>query len=182
DGSVIVHTIRRGQFMRCIRPPCESSLPLSISHLAVGLEGQIVFQSSIEGRSSLKDKFVLHLFSINGRHLSSAGLEEEASALCLTQDYVVLGTAQCSLQIRDLRSLSLAVTPLPMKVPVHCVSVTKENSHILVGLEDGKLIVVGAGQPLELRTGQFSRKLWGSTRRISQVSSGETEYRATDSK
>ncbi|KAM5156980.1 neurobeachin-like protein 2 isoform 1-T1 [Mantella aurantiaca] len=182
DGTVIVYTIRRGQFMRCIKPPCESSLPLTISHLAVGLEGQIVFQSTIEGRSSLKDKFALHLYSVNGKNLSSVPLDEEVSALCVTQEFVVLGTAQCSLQIRDLRRLSPAVTPLPMKVPVHCVSVTKENSHILVGLEDGKLIVVGAGQPLEVKTGQFTRKLWGSMRRISQVSSGETEYRPTETK
>lgn len=79
---------------------------------------------------------------------------------------------------------------------------------MLVGLEDGKLIVVGAGQPSEVRTraswpaggvvgcgcqgslhpipshpyslqvrsSQFARKLWRSSRRISQVSSGETEY------
>lgn len=46
-----------------------------------------------------------------------------------------------------MRSLNPAVGPLALKVPVRCVSVTKENSHILVGLEDGKLIVVGAGKP-----------------------------------
>lgn len=40
--------------------------------------------------------------------------------------------------------------PVPMRVPIHSVSVTKEKSHILVGLEDGKLIVVGAGQPAEV--------------------------------
>ncbi|XP_018427338.1 PREDICTED: LOW QUALITY PROTEIN: neurobeachin-like protein 2 [Nanorana parkeri] len=182
DGTVNVYTIRRGQFMRCIKPPCESSLPLTVSHMAVGFEGQIVFQSTIEGRSSLKEKFALHLYSVNGKNLSSVSLDEQVSALCITQEFVVLGTAQCSLQIRDLRSLALAVSPLPMKVPVHCVSVTKENSHILVGLEDGKLIVVGAGQPLEVKSGQFTRKLWGSTRRISQVSSGETEYRPTETK
>ncbi|KAM9307763.1 neurobeachin-like protein 2 [Gastrophryne carolinensis] len=182
DGTIIVSTIRRGQFMRCLKPPCESSLPLTISHLAVALEGQIVFQSSIEGRSSLKDKFALHLYSVNGKHLASVALDEQVSALCVTEEFVVVGTAQCSLQIRDLRSLALAASPLPMKVPVHCVSVTKKSSHILVGLEDGKLIVVGAGQPLEVRTGQFTRKLWGSTRRISQVSSGETEYRPTETK
>ncbi|XP_075444218.1 neurobeachin-like protein 2 isoform X2 [Ascaphus truei] len=181
DGTINVHTIRRGQFMRCIKPPCESSLPSSISHLLVGLEGQIVFQTTIEGRSALKDKFALHLYSVNGKHLSTVPLDEQVSAACVTQDFVVLGTMQCSLHIRDLQSLSPAVSPLPMKVPVHCVSVTKENSHILVGLDDGKLIVVGAGQPLEVRTGQFTRKLWGSTRRISQVSSGETEYRPAES-
>ncbi|XP_031760024.1 neurobeachin-like protein 2 isoform X1 [Xenopus tropicalis] len=182
DGTVIVHTIRRGQFMRCIKPPCESSLPLTISQLAVGLEGQIVFQSTIEGRTSLKDKFTLHYYSVNGKHLATEALEEQVTALCIAQDYLVLGTMQCSLQIRELRSLKPAVPSMPMKVPVYCVSVTKENSHILVGLEDGKLIVVGAGQPLEVKSGQFTRRLWGSTRRISQVSSGETEYKATESK
>lgn len=93
-----------------------------------------------------------------------------------------------------------------MKVPIRSVAVTKERSHVLVGLEDGKLIVVGAGQPSEVRvrgrprsgrgapvlahfsailppplapqvrSSQFARKLWRSSRRISQVSSGETEY------
>lgn len=44
------------------------------------------------------------------------------------------------------------VAPVALKVPVWCVSVTKEFSHILVGLDDGKLIVVGAGKPGEVRT------------------------------
>ncbi|XP_034615649.1 LOW QUALITY PROTEIN: neurobeachin-like protein 2 [Trachemys scripta elegans] len=182
DGTIIVHTIRRGQFMKSIKPPCESSLPATVSNLAVGLEGQIIVQTTVAGRSSLKDKFALHLYSVNGKHLSSVLLEEHVTALCVTEEFVVLGTMQCSLQILDLQSLQAAVLPMPMKVPVHSVSVTKEKSHILVGLEDGKLIVVGAGQPSEVRTGQFHRRLWRSTRRISQVSSGETEYNPPESK
>uniref|UniRef100_A0A8C0JCF0 Neurobeachin-like protein 2 n=1 Tax=Chelonoidis abingdonii TaxID=106734 RepID=A0A8C0JCF0_CHEAB len=182
DGTIIVHTIRRGQFMKSIKPPCESSLPATVSNLAVGLEGQIIVQTTVAGRSSLKDKFALHLYSVNGKHLSSVPLEEQVTVLCVTEEFVVLGTMQCSLQILDLQSLQAAVLPMPMKVPVHSVSVTKEKSHILVGLEDGKLIVVGAGQPSEVRTGQFHRRLWRSTRRISQVSSGETEYNPPESK
>lgn len=182
DGTIIVHTIRRGQFMTSIRPPCESSLPATVANLAVGPEGQIVVQTTVAGRAALKDKFALHLYSVNGKHLSSVPLDEQVTALCLTEEFVVLGTMQCSLQILDLLSLQPAVLPMPMKVPVHSVSVTKEKSHILVGLEDGKLIVVGAGQPSEVRTGQFHRRLWRSTRRISQVSSGETEYNPPESK
>lgn len=49
-------------------------------------------------------------------------------------------------------SLDSLITPLALKVPVRSVSVTKECSHVLVGLEDGKLIVVGAGKPEEVRT------------------------------
>lgn len=101
-----------------------------------------------------------------------------------------------------------AAPPLPMKVPIRSVAVTKERSHVLVGLEDGKLIVVGAGQPSEVRiragwalngaggdspadptpssshqvrSSQFARRLWRSSRRISQVSSGETEYNPGES-
>uniref|UniRef100_A0A8C8SSA1 Neurobeachin-like protein 2 n=1 Tax=Pelusios castaneus TaxID=367368 RepID=A0A8C8SSA1_9SAUR len=182
DGTIIVHTVRRGQFMKSIRPPCESSLPATISNLAVGLEGQIVVQTSVEGRASLKDKFALHLYSVNGKHLSSVPLDEQITAMCITEEFVVLGTMQCSLQIWELHSLQTPVLSMPMKVPVHSVSVTKEKSHILVGLEDGKLIVVGSGQPSEVRTGQFHKRLWRSTRRISQVSSGETEYNPAEAK
>ncbi|XP_066487542.1 neurobeachin-like protein 2 [Tiliqua scincoides] len=182
DGTIIVHTIRRGQFMKSLKPPCESSLPITISNLAMGQQGQIIVQTTVEGRASLKDKFALHLYSVNGKHLSSIPLDEQVTSLCVTEDFVVLGTIQCSLQIRDLLSLQAVVAPLAMKVPIHSVSVTKEKSHILVGLMDGKLIVVGAGQPSEVRTGQFHRRLWRSTRRISQVSSGETEYNPTESK
>ncbi|XP_068790145.1 neurobeachin-like protein 2 isoform X3 [Struthio camelus] len=176
DGTIIIHTVRRGLFMKSLRPPSESSLPTTVSSLAVGLEGQIVAQTAVGEQSSLKDKFALHLYSVNGKHLSSVTLDKQVMAMCVTEDFVVLGTMQCGLEIRDLQSLQAAVPPVPMRVPIHSVSVTKEKSHILVGLEDGKLIVVGAGQPAEVRPGQFHRRLWRSTRRISQVSAGETEY------
>ncbi|XP_019471754.1 LOW QUALITY PROTEIN: neurobeachin-like protein 2 [Meleagris gallopavo] len=182
DGTIIIHTIQRGLFMKSLRPPGESSLPAAITHLAVGPEGQIVTQTAVGERASLKDKFTLHLYSVNGKHLASVPLDQEVTAMCMTEEFVVLGTMQCGLEIRDLQSLQAAVHPVPMRVPIHSVSVTKEKSHILVGLEDGKLIVVGAGQPAEVRPGQFHRRLWRSTRRISQVSAGETEYNPTEGK
>ncbi|XP_059693911.1 neurobeachin-like protein 2 isoform X5 [Haemorhous mexicanus] len=176
DGTIITHTVRRGLFIRSLRPPGESCPPAVLSHLAVGPEGQVVAQTAVGQPSCSKERFALHLYSVNGKLLSSVPLDREVTAMCLTEDFVVLGTSECVLEIRELQSLRAAVPPVPMRVPVHSVSVTKEKSHILVGLEDGKLIVVGAGQPAEVRPGQFHRRLWRSTRRISQVSAGETEY------
>ncbi|PKK18085.1 hypothetical protein A306_00000151, partial [Columba livia] len=150
DGTIIIHTIRRGLFIRSLRPPGETSPPAVLSHLAVGPEGQVVAQTTVGQRACLKDRFGLHLYSVNGKHLSSVPLDEEVTAMCLTEEFVVLGTMQCGLEIRDLQSLRAVVPPVPMRVPIHSVSVTKEKSHILVGLEDGKLIVVGAGQPTEV--------------------------------
>ncbi|XP_078396983.1 neurobeachin-like protein 2 isoform X4 [Cetorhinus maximus] len=180
NGTVIVHTVRRGQFMRTLKLPCESTLPMTIDDLVIGCEGQIVIHSNIESRAPSKDKMFLHLYSVNGKHLVSVTLDERVSAMCIVEEFVVLGTEQCSLEIRDLQSLKSAMQKLVMKVPIHCVSVTKDNSHILVGLNDGKLIVVASEKPSEMRSSQFARRLWSSTRRISQMSSGETECNKTD--
>ncbi|KAL7890530.1 hypothetical protein AOLI_G00000060 [Acnodon oligacanthus] len=213
DGTVIIHSVRRGQYMRSLRPPCESSLPVSITHLAVSWEGHVVVHTCVEGKATLKDKNALHLYSVNGKHLCSDPLKEQVTDLCVSGEYIVMGSEQGFLSIRDLyrftsplhvlsfpllftlpffllfcspllfchvllssqRLLALCVSPMAMRVPIRCVSVTKEQSHVLVGLQDGKLIVVGVGKPAEMRSGQITRKLWGSSKRLTQISSGETE-------
>ncbi|XP_041835153.1 neurobeachin-like protein 1 isoform X2 [Melanotaenia boesemani] len=176
DGTVIIHTVRRGQYMRCLRPPCDSSLPLSILHLAVSWEGHLLVHTCLEGKATLKDKNTLHLYSVNGKHLCSEPLKEQVTDMCVSGEYVIIGSEQGYLSIRDLYSLSLCAEPMAMRVPVRCVSVTKEQSHVLVGLEDGKLIIVGVGKPAEMRSSQITRKLWGSSKRLTQISSGETVY------
>ncbi|XP_053786341.1 neurobeachin-like protein 2 isoform X1 [Desmodus rotundus] len=181
DGTVIIHTVRRGQFVAALRPP-GNMLPGPVSHLALGSEGQIVVQSSARERLGAQVTYSLHLYSVNGRQRASLPLVEQPTALAVTEDFVLLGTAQCALHILHLNKLLPAAPPLPMKVPIRSLAVTKERSHVLVGLEDGKLIVVGAGQPSEVRSIQFTRKLWRSSRRISQVSSGETEYRPEEAR
>uniref|UniRef100_A0A8C2D421 Neurobeachin-like protein 2 n=1 Tax=Cyprinus carpio TaxID=7962 RepID=A0A8C2D421_CYPCA len=149
DGTVIIHTVRRGQYMRSLRPPCESSLPVSIMHLAVSWEGHLVVHTCIEGKSTLKN--ALHLYSVNGKHLCSAPLKEQVTDMCVSGEHVIIGSEQGFLSVRDLYSLALCVSPTAMRVPIRCVSVTKEQSHVLVGLDDGKLIVVGVGKPAEVK-------------------------------
>ncbi|XP_060726425.1 neurobeachin-like protein 2 isoform X5 [Tachysurus vachellii] len=180
DGTVIMHSVRRGQYLRTLRPPCESCLSVRVNQLQVGMEGHVVVQTMLEGCSAGKEKYALHVYSVNGTLLASAVLEEAVSALYLVSDYLILGTLQGNLHIKELFSLAEAAKPLALMLPIRSISVTKESSHILVGLEDGKLIVVGAGKPEELRSGPLTRRLWGLTRRISQVSAGETEYNPTE--
>nr|XP_020489803.1 neurobeachin-like protein 1 isoform X1 [Labrus bergylta] len=151
DGTVIIHTVRRGQYMRCLRPPCDSSLPLSILHLAVSWEGHLLVHTCVEGKATLKDKNALHLYSVNGKHLCSEPLKEQVTDMCVSGEYVVIGSEQGYLSIRDLYSLSLSIEPMAMRVPVRCVAVTKEQSQVLVGLDDGKLIIIGVGKPAEVK-------------------------------
>lgn len=46
---MIIHTVRRGQFVAALQPP-GAMLPGPVSHLALGSEGQIVVQSSAQER------------------------------------------------------------------------------------------------------------------------------------
>lgn len=132
DGTIITHTVRRGLFIRSLRPPGESCPPAVLSHLAVGPEGQVVAQTAVGQRSCSKvrpgvpvsppatttttstttstlplcpfqERFALHLYSVNGKLLSSVPLDREVTAMCLTEDFVVLGTSECGLEIRELQ-------------------------------------------------------------------------------
>lgn len=47
DGTIITHTVRRGLFIRSLRPPGENCPPAVLSHLAVGPEGQVVAQTAV---------------------------------------------------------------------------------------------------------------------------------------
>uniref|UniRef100_A0AAR2KCX7 Neurobeachin-like protein 2 n=1 Tax=Pygocentrus nattereri TaxID=42514 RepID=A0AAR2KCX7_PYGNA len=164
DGTVIIHSVRRGQYMRSLRPPCESSLPVSITHLAVSWEGHVVVHTC--WRLCVQDKNALHLYSVNGKHLCSDPLKEQVTDLCVSGEYIVMGSEQDSiLSSSPLIFFSFCSPPLLSLL-----------SHVLVGLQDGKLIVVGVGKPAEMRSGQITRKLWGSSKRLTQISSGETEY------
>lgn len=133
---MIIHTVHRGQYMRCLRPPCDSSLPLSILHLAVSWEGHLLVHTCVEGKATLKvhklshthnvhilhgqrgslsvsttiftflclfqDKNALHLYSVNGKHLCSEPLKEQVTDMCVSGEYVVVGSEQGYLSVRDL--------------------------------------------------------------------------------
>lgn len=79
DGTVIVHTIRRGQFLRTLRPPGDSCVPAQISELQVGMEGHIVVQTSLEERSHRK---VFEWWNVYARRNACS------TCLCLYQNSV----------------------------------------------------------------------------------------------
>lgn len=45
---MIVHSVRRGQFLRTLRPPADAGVPPQISELQVGMEGHVVIQTAAE--------------------------------------------------------------------------------------------------------------------------------------
>lgn len=130
---MIIHTVRRGQYMRCLRPPCDSSLPLSILHLAVSWEGHLLVHTCLEGKATLKvhAQFVshtqtLHLKrgiwdSLNVTFFFSSFSSQDKNALHL---YSVNGKHLCS-------------EPLKEQVTDMCVS----GEHVVIGSEQGYLSI-----------------------------------------
>ncbi|KAJ8319878.1 hypothetical protein KUTeg_001465 [Tegillarca granosa] len=119
DGTIIVHTVRRGHYMRTLRPEYTMGYNLSIPYIALDEMGHIILYCHETFPIDPKEKFFLHVYSVNGKFLFKERL-------------------QCG--ISDMLK---NLTALPLHVPVHSLSVTNNNSHILAGLRDGKLIIVG---------------------------------------
>ncbi|XP_006816022.1 neurobeachin-like protein 1 [Saccoglossus kowalevskii] len=157
DGTCIIHTVRKGHYVRTLRPTSDDPLPMSIPLLAVSEEGHIALyceqrSPGINKHSSPKyqDKLSLHLYCINGKYLSSERVLNNVSDMLITKEYLVTGDTQGNLIIRNFFSLQI-LTSMPLHVPIHAVTVVPKNSHFLVGLRDGKLIIVGIGKPNEIR-------------------------------
>ena len=85
---MIIHTIQKGQYMRTLRPPCESSLLLTIPSLAISWEGHIVIYSSIEERTTLK---VYYSFMQQGKLSISLSFPSHGVCVCVC----VCGILQC---------------------------------------------------------------------------------------
>lgn len=49
-----------------------------------------------------QDKNALHLYSVNGKHLCSEPLKEQVTDMCVSGEYVITGSEQGYLSVRDL--------------------------------------------------------------------------------
>ncbi|TSK42112.1 Neurobeachin-like protein 1 [Bagarius yarrelli] len=55
-----------------------------------------------QGSPDTLDKNTLHLYSVNGKHLYSESLTEQLTDMCVSGDYIITGSEQGFLSIRDL--------------------------------------------------------------------------------
>ncbi|XP_061165431.1 neurobeachin-like protein 1 isoform X2 [Saccostrea echinata] len=150
DGTVIIHTVRRGHYMRTLRPPCTMGYTLNIPHMVMDDMGRIVLYCHETLPIEPKERFSLHLFSINGQHLCTERLSHGLGHVINVEDHLITGDNQGQLCIWETFGLR-QLTVLPLHVPVHSLAITNSNSHIFAGLRDGKLIIIGVKNRSEIR-------------------------------
>jgi len=135
DGTVNVHSIKEGQYMRTLRP-AGVDIHYTIDLLHLSYQGHVIFTGHTHEDHSV------HVYTLNGRHLSSADITHRVTGLASSGDYILTGDENGDLNLLDLFTLQNVKT-LHLQLPVQTVALTRGNTHILAPLRDGKLIVVG---------------------------------------
>jgi len=183
DGTAIVYTVKEGHSLFTIRPRLSTNVPgmrLSVISMAVSDERHIVLYCQESGLSTVASlraatppatspgitaitpaassaaKHFLHSYSINGKFLKNEKLTSAVGALTTSGQHLLLGHANGQLVIKELHELR-TITTMPLHVGVSCLAVTTGQTHILVGLEDGKLIVVGTDRNCQVKKGLIGR-------------------------
>ncbi|GFO07271.1 neurobeachin-like protein 1, partial [Plakobranchus ocellatus] len=149
DGTVILHTVLKGLYTMTLQAPSHQGWTMDIPNMAVSDMGQIILYSveienckDVDQRRRHEERHCLHLYSVNGKHLCSEPLVHSVGDMCVSGDHLVVGNTGGQLTISEIFGLR-PLTTMELLVPIQCVTVANGNSHILVGLKDGKLIIVG---------------------------------------
>ncbi|PIN12837.1 Conserved WD40 repeat-containing protein [Handroanthus impetiginosus] len=135
DGTCIFHTLQEGRYVRSIQHPCGRPL----SRLVASRHGRIVLYA---------DDLSLHLYSINGRHISTAESNGRLSCLELSScgDFLACAGDQGQIVIRSMNSLEILIKYSGIGKSISSLTVTPEECFI-AGTKDGSLLVYSIENP-----------------------------------
>ncbi|KAI3460067.1 hypothetical protein Pfo_016730 [Paulownia fortunei] len=144
DGTCVFHTLQEGRYVRSLRHPCGRPL----SKLIASRHGRIVLYA---------DDLSLHLYSINGRHISTAESNGRLSCLELSScgDFLVCAGDQGQIVVRSMNSLEILMKYTGIGKSISSLTVTPEQCFI-AGTKDGSLLVYSIENP-QLRKTSLQR-------------------------
>ncbi|KAK4722545.1 hypothetical protein R3W88_012778 [Solanum pinnatisectum] len=136
DGTCVFHTLRDGRYVRSLRHPSGSPL----SKLVASRHGRIVLYSD--------DDLSLHLYSINGKHISSSESNGRLNCLELSScgEFLVCAGDQGLIIVRSMNSLEIVGKYNGIGKIVTSLTVTPEECFI-AGTKDGNLLVYSIENP-----------------------------------
>ncbi|XP_075088788.1 BEACH domain-containing protein B isoform X2 [Nicotiana tabacum] len=145
DGTCVFHTLRDGRYVRSLRHPSGSPL----SKLVASRHGRIVLYSD--------DDLSLHLYSINGKHISSSESNGRLNCLELSScgEFLVCAGDQGQIIVRSMNSLEIVGKYNGIGKIVTSLTVTPEECFV-AGTKDGSLLVYSIENP-QLRKTSFPR-------------------------
>jgi len=142
DGTVNVHTIKEGQYIRTVEPP-QAGIERSITQLTLSDKGHVIFTAEE------KDNFSMHVYTINGEEVGLSYNPFAFTALSITEDYVVAGDSNGEVTIRNIHGLTPVVS-MPMRSTVESLVVAPRNTQLVVALKDDRVVVIAPLLPYSL--------------------------------
>jgi WD40 repeat protein len=141
DGTVCVHTIRRGEFIRSFRPSCLGDDKASVSRVALDTTGNMVVHMNDGG---------LYSYTVNGVELASANAGETIHDMCICSngEFLVTGGDDCQVRIRTVCDLKVnAELDLTRHGPVRCIAMTPDDlnpasQYLFIGSDNGSITLV----------------------------------------
>ncbi|CAL5041322.1 unnamed protein product [Urochloa decumbens] len=145
DGTCIFHTLREGRYVRSIQHPSG----VGLSKLVASQHGRVVLYSE-------KD-LSLHMYSINGRHISSSATSGRLNCMELSccGEFIVCAGEKGQIVLRSMHSLNVVWRYDGAGKIITSLVVTPEEC-IIAGTKDGSLLVFSIETPL-LRRGSMQR-------------------------
>lgn len=142
DGTVNVHTIKEGQYIRTLHAAGQAGIErIIITQLWLSYRGDVVFAAEE------KDNYSIQAYTINGERAGLSHNPFPFTALASAGDgYVVCGDSSGNVTIRRIISL-VPVFDIPMQSPVEDLVMAPRNTQLLVALRDGKVVVVAPNLP-----------------------------------
>ncbi|XP_053386541.1 neurobeachin-like protein 1 [Mercenaria mercenaria] len=150
DGTVMIHTVRKGHYMRTLRPSQTPGYNLNIPILTVDDMGQIVIYCHETLPIDPKVVTSLHLYSLNGKRICTQEVQSHLGHIIIKGDNLITGDVDGNVVVYEIFGLK-QLTSIPLIVPIHSLALTNGNSHLLAGLKDGKLIIIGIKSLPEIR-------------------------------
>ncbi|OUZ99745.1 BEACH domain [Macleaya cordata] len=130
DGTCVFHTLREGRYVRSLRHPSGSPL----TKLVASQHGRIVFYA--------EDDLSLHMYSINGKHISSSESNGRLNCIELSTcgEFLVCAGDQGQIVVRSMNSLDIVRRYDGVGKIITSLTVTPEEC-FLAGTKDGSLLV-----------------------------------------
>ena len=148
DGTVNMHTIRQPKFVRAIRPAPPDSVDETVGGGAVEMvtatpKGD-VFVTYSTWKDGAKRRHGLHAFSINGKLLAvdyNCGVLTEMVPTP-SGKYFITAKRKGLVCVRLAHTLEVVQTMTTNKNSIRSMVVSSNESHLFLGLADGKLVIV----------------------------------------
>eukprot|EP00743_Colponemidia_sp_Colp-15_P011451 GILK01012779.1.p1 GENE.GILK01012779.1~~GILK01012779.1.p1 ORF type:complete len:1306 (+),score=251.28 GILK01012779.1:285-3920(+) len=133
DGTAIIHTLRRGRYVRSLVPPKCSKTIRGLQWVSISSKAHIVLFSL--------DDLQLFLFDINGRLLAHVDAHERIHAMSFSQDgeFLITGGSRRLVVVRSTHNLQMITRFEGADSPIRSLHLTPGEHGVIAGLQSGHM-------------------------------------------